>query len=253
MAQKLTAATRADLRLQQLHKVVKCNWPQTKEVRPYYNYMDEISFYKGLMFKQICIIIPCSLPPVILQHIDAAHLDNEKCRAWARTAVFWPAIHAAIDVRETLIPQQVPQRPWCTVAADIRNYEGRDLFTISPNIWKWLASHKTSESLIMAMKDISACHGIPEKEALDYMPFNSCKFKTFATDWEMKMVTSSPPYPKSNGLVERNVQAMKRLLNESKHDALFALLELLSRRLPQSFTSLRTKITWWRSTSTLIS
>ena len=42
------------------------------------------------------------------------------------------------------------------------------------------------------------------------------------------MVTSSPHYPKSNGLVERNVRAMKRLLkkaDESKQDAFLALLE----------------------------
>ena len=123
---------------------------------------------------------------------------------------------------------------------------GRERFVVyfSKYLEVTCLSNKTSEPLIMAMKDISACHGIPEKKVLDYMPFNSLKFKTFATDWEMKMVTSSPPYPKSNGLVERNVQTMKRLLNESKHDAIFALLELLSRRLPQTFTSLRTKITW---------
>ena len=47
---------------------------------------------------------------------------------------------------------------------------------------------------------------------------SSLKFKTFASDWEMKVVTSSPQYPKSNGLVERHVHTMKRLLNESKND-----------------------------------
>ena len=42
------------------------------------------------------------------------------------------------------------------------------------------------------------------------------------------MVTSSPHYPKSNGLVERNVQTVKQLLrkaDESKQDAFLALLE----------------------------
>ena len=60
------------------------------------------------------------------------------------------------------------------------------------------------------------------------MPFNSLKFKSFASDWEIEVVTSSPHYPKSNGLVERNVQTMKRLLkkaDESKQDAFLALLE----------------------------
>lgn len=41
-------------------------------------------------------------------------------------------------------------------------------------------------------------------------------------------MTSSPHYPKSNGLVGRNLQTMKRLLKktgESKQDAFLALLE----------------------------
>ena len=60
------------------------------------------------------------------------------------------------------------------------------------------------------------------------MPFNSLKFKNFASDWEIEVVTSSPHYPKSNGLVERNVQTVKQLLrkaDESKQDAFLALLE----------------------------
>ena len=87
-------------------------------------------------------------------------------------------------------------------------------------------SNKTSEAVIMAMKDMFARHGIPERVIAD-MPFNSLKFKSFASDWEIEVVTSSPHCPKSNGLVERNVQTMKRLLkkaDESKQDAFLALL-----------------------------
>ena len=46
----------------------------------------------------------------------------------------------------------------------------------------------------------------------------------------MLVVTSSPHYPKSNGLVKRNIQNVKHLLrkaNESKQDAFLALLEFL--------------------------
>ena len=62
-----------------------------------------------------------------------------------------------------------------------------------------------------------AHHGIPERLIADNMPFNS-----------LKLVTSSPHYPKFNGLVERNVQTIKQMLrtaDESKQDAFFAILE----------------------------
>ena len=253
MLQKLTAETGKDPELQQLHKVVMSGWPRTKdetpvEVRPYWNYRDEISCYEGLMFKGVRIIIPRSLRPETLQRIHAAHLGIEKCRARARTAVFWPGINAAIDdlvsqcstcqqhqrsnQREPLIPQQVPQRPWCTVAADIFYFKGRDYLLVVDYFSKFpevaRLSNKTSEAVIMAMKDMFARHGIPERVIADNMPFNSLKFKSFASDWEIEVVTSSPHYPKSNGLVERNVQTMKRLLkkaDESKQDAFLALLE----------------------------
>ena len=80
----------------------------------------------------------------------------------------------------------------------------------------------------MAMKDMFALHGIPKKVIADNMSFNRLKFKSFASDWEIEVVTSSPLYSKSNGLVERNAQTMKQLLKkaeESKQDAFLALPE----------------------------
>ena len=95
MFHKLRDETKSDPELQQLQKVVMNGWPQTKvetpiETRPYWNYRDEISCYEGLMFKGDRIIVPHSLRPEILQRIHTAHLGIEKCRARARSAVFWP-------------------------------------------------------------------------------------------------------------------------------------------------------------------
>ena len=73
-----------------------------------------------------------------------------------------------------------------------------------------------------------ALHGIPERLIADNMSSSSLKFKNFASEWEIEVVTSSPHHPKSNGLVERNVQTIKQLLkkaDESKQDAFLALLE----------------------------
>ena len=122
----------ADPELQQLQKVVMSGWRQTKvetpvKTRPYWNYRDEVSCYEGLMFKGDRIIVPHSLQPEMLQRIHVAHLGIEKCRARARSAVFWPGINGAIggllskcitcqqyqrsNQRESLMPQEVPERP----------------------------------------------------------------------------------------------------------------------------------------------
>ena len=89
-------------------------------------------------------------------------------------------------------------------------------------------NHKNGEAVILAMKEMFARHGIPEKIIADNMPFNSLRFRDFAREWEIEVVTSSPHYPRSNGLVERNTQTMKLLLkkaDDSKQDAFLALLE----------------------------
>ena len=81
------------------------------------------------------------------------------------------------------------------------------------------------------MKDMFTRHGIPERLIADNMPFNSVKYKDFASKWEFEVVTSSPHYPKSNGLVERDIQTIKHLIRKadgSRQDAFLTLLEFLN-------------------------
>lgn len=78
------------------------------------------------------------------------------------------------------------------------------------------------------MKDMFVCYGILERVIVDNMLFNSLKFKSFVSDWEIEVVILSLYYFKLNGLVERNVQMMKWLLkkvDEFKQDVFFVLLE----------------------------
>ena len=131
-----------------------------------------------------------------------------------------------------MIPQQVPERPWVTVATDIFYYKGRDYLLVVDYYSKYpevaRLTSKNSETVIFAMKEMFARHGIPERLIADHMPFSSLKFKNIASEWEIEVVTSSPRYLKSNGLVERNVQTIKQLLkkaDESEQDAFLALLE----------------------------
>ena len=162
--------------------------------------------------------------------------------------MFWIGINSAIDElvskcstcqqhqrsnqREPLIPREVPERPWVTVVADIFYYKGRDYLLVVDYFLKdpevAYPSSKNSEAAMMAMKDMFAGHGIPERLIADNMPFNSVKFKDFASKCEFKVVSSSLHYPKSNGLVERRIQTVKQLLwkaDESKQDAFLALSE----------------------------
>ena len=76
----------------------------------------------------------------------------------------------------------------------------------------YAASHHYEYATVRFPRDIFARHGIPEEFLSDNGPqFASNKFASFAREIQMRHVTSSPPYPQSNGMAERAVQTLKHL------------------------------------------
>ena len=58
--------------------------------------------------------------------------------------------------------------------------------------------------------------------------YASREFQEFARSWGFRHITSSPKYPRSNGLVERTIQTVKKLLSKalsSHQDPYLAILE----------------------------
>ena len=70
---------------------------------------------------------------------------------------------------------------------------------------------KTAVAIIKAMQVTFSRHRILNTVIADNMPFNSSEFRKFAKQWHFTIITTSPNYPQSNGLIERNVQTFKRL------------------------------------------
>ena len=87
--------------------------------------------------------------------------------------------HQRSNQRELLISQEVPERPWAIVEANIFYYKGRDCLLVVDYVAR--PSSKNSEAVIAAMKDMFARHGIPERLIADNMPFNRVKLKDFAS------------------------------------------------------------------------
>ena len=89
----------------------------------------------------------------------------------------------------------------------------------------------TSKTVVNHTKSIFARHGIPEVVRSDNGPqYTAMEYKQFAQEWKFEHQTSSPYYPKSNGLAEKAVQIVKRLLSKSKQDGKDPYLSLLEYR-----------------------
>ena len=81
------------------------------------------------------------------------------------------------------------------------------------------------------MKSIFARHGIPSVVRSDCGPqYTSEEFRSFSKLWGFKHEKSSPYYQQSNGLSERFVQLVKKLLQKAKQDGKDPYLSLLQYR-----------------------
>lgn len=64
----------------------------------------------------------------------------------------------------------------------------------------------------------------------DNVPFNSLEFKEFAESWNFSVKTSSPSYPKSNGMTENAVKLVKTMLKKARYESQNMYVYLLEYR-----------------------
>ena len=250
---QLQTATSNDEQLQELNKIIRTGWPTDISnvpvmLREYWKVRHNLHSADHLIFMNRRIVIPASMRSEILKSIHTGHMGIEKSKARARACVYWPAMYHAIELavkqcptcnkyatanqKEPMLPHPVPSRPWEKVGIDYFTLAGKDYLLIVDYFSKYpevlQMNSKTADATIAKMKSIFARHGIPNTVVADNMPFGSKAFQQFAKEWGFNVVTSSPTYPQSNGLVERNVQTIKRLLKKAREegkDEMMALLE----------------------------
>ena len=140
--------------------------------------------------------------------------------------------HDTSQQRETLMPHDVPDRPWAKV--------GTDLFSISDtsylivvdyysNFWEVDKLDNTdSVTVIKKMKTHFARYGIPDQVVSDNgHQYTSHHFANFSRTWDFEHITSSPGHSQSNGMAESAVKTAKRIIKrakESKSDVYLAIL-----------------------------
>ena len=77
-----------------------------------------------------------------------------------------------------------------------------------------LLADTSSPTIITHMKSMFARHGTPKVGVSDNQ-LDTKEFKNFQKEWDFKLTTSSPQYPKFNGMAERTVQTVKKLLKKA--------------------------------------
>ena len=192
------------------------------------------------------MIIPASERANTLEKLHQAHLGIELTLRRARDVIFWPGMSKQItemvskcslcleyrnsQCNEPMLPHETPDRPWSKLGAELFELHHEnylllvDYYSNFFEVMK-LTSTKTP-TIIKYCKTTFARHGIPDILISDNGPqFDNTEFARFAKEWNFTHKTSSPHYPKSNGLAECTIQTLKKARKDGT-DPNLAILEL---------------------------
>ncbi|XP_049269695.1 uncharacterized protein K02A2.6-like isoform X2 [Rhipicephalus sanguineus] len=230
---ELQAATARDRYLQSVIASLSVGLPVQGELKPF---EQELSFVNGILLKASKVVIPISMRQTMLEKIHAGHLGMQKCKERARRLVFWPGLNAEIasmvqlcptcrkyaykQPKEALQMRPVPGCAWHRVGADIFSFAGDSYIVVFDALSNFPEVQKlpdmSAQSTIAALSAIFARFGVPVEVCTDNGPqFSSHEFLLFSRKYDFTHVTSSPHYPQSNGLAEKGVQVVKRILKKT--------------------------------------
>ena len=97
------------------------------------------------------------------------------------------------------MPSSFPACPWERVATDLYDFQGRKHIIVVDYYSRWFDikefSDETSHSVIEALNEVFATHGIPDVIMSDNGPqYRAEAFRQFVGAYHFTHVTSSPKY-----------------------------------------------------------
>ena len=257
-ANRLEAFSKAqanDTICSKLIEFCKSGWPPRNQLdrglKDYWRFRGDLTLSNTLLLYQSRIVIPLSMRQETLEKIHHGHQGIQRCRLRVASSVWWPGVSSAIEQfvqscptcqrltplhREPLLITPLPSHPWERIAADLFELKGSTYLLVTDYYSRFVEVQRltttTSSSIVRYLKTIFARFGIPATMVTDNGPqFDSQETKEFAQTYDFHHITSSPYYPQANGLAERMVKTVKKLLEDTA-DPHMALLSYRATPLP---------------------
>lgn len=253
---EIRVATSNDPDMCELVEVVRRGWPEKRyscpsSVLEYWNFRDQVTVNEGIVMKSQKVVIPRSLRQEMMDKVHSGHMGVDKCLQRARDVIFWPKMSSDItdmvlkcttclerrnsNPKEPILPRAVPEYPWQTIATDLFSWNEQDFIVAVDYYSRFFEverlSNTHSSTVIQKLKGIFARYGIPQVVVSDNGPqYSSEEFRKFAKVYDFQHETSSPHHPASNGLAEKYVQIVKRILSKAKADNRDPYLAMLEYR-----------------------
>ena len=234
----LIEATSQDSALQVVRNYTKNGWPKQKRLcnslaKPFWVHRHNITEHDEFLFNGERLVIPYSRQAEIIDKLHEGHQGICKTQQRAKTAVFWPGMnnqiedrvascttckaHERAQARAPLSPSEIPSHLWQIIGSDLFQVEGEHYLLNIDYYSKWVnivqLNELSSNAIIQEFRKQFADFGQPQVIRSDNGPqYNSREFRSFASEFSIEHVTSSPGYPRSNGLAERAVQTIKNMI-----------------------------------------
>lgn len=217
-------------------------WPKDQslpnECKIYGKFQDKIYLQDGLLFIEDRIIVPSSLKSYVIDVAHKGHFGMNKTISRARQLFYWPNMTQDICdfikccrtcekfspncFKEPLLPHKVPKERYVKVGCDILDYGGKAYLTVVDYFSHWLEllplKSKTAESVIDALQQVFTRFGYPVELISDNVPFSSIQCKQYFKSKDITLITSTPRYPRSNGMAEKAVHICKQILRKCNDD-----------------------------------
>ena len=254
-----------DTGLKNLIQIIYEGWPSNikdlpYDVRPYWNYRDELGVANGIIYKGHQIIIPENMREDILNQLHEGHQGVEKTRRLARQCVYWPNFNKDIEKicssckfcqqhqpkqqREPIISHEIPNKRWVKVGTDLFSIKDRNYLIIADYFsrYPYIKEIKsmTGKAVVKATKECFSIFGIPSEIISDNGPCYLTEYNDMCQKLGITHTTVSPRHPQGNGFIERQVGYVKSVLikcMESGNDIDIALLNLRATPIDQYLPS----------------
>ncbi|CAI6344244.1 unnamed protein product [Macrosiphum euphorbiae] len=239
---EIAKQTSEDAVLKIVCEQVKSGWVGHKnyknESEPYFRRRSELSIEKGCLIIGNRVVVPNILRQQVLNILHKNHPGVVRSKMLARSYVWWPNIDSCIEKYikccsqcqlnqndkskndKIFVPWPKSEKPWQRIHIDFLDVNKIKLLILVDSGSKWIECWAlNSTTAAMVIRVLSRCFctfGSPEILVCDNgPPFGSKELKTYCINNSIKLLHSPPYNPESNGLAERGVQTIKKILIKS--------------------------------------
>ena len=209
-------------------------------LKPYQSISYELSVSTdGIILRQNKIIIPASLQRHIVELGHEAHQSVDKTRQLLNQFIWFPGMNKLIEdvvnqcrtcltntdrkQLEPLRPNPLPPGVWLYLAADFHGPlpDGQYFFVLIDEYSRFpivkIIKSLAARPVIAVLSEIFNLFGRPTHLRTDNgSPFQSYELQQFLDHMGVKHIRVTPYWPRANGLVERFMRNLNRVIRNSK-------------------------------------